>query len=170
MKKDQQPTRQRDPAVTRRIMSAIPSTNTAPELRLRKALHARGLRYRVHVRDVPGCPDLAVKSRKVAVFVDGDFWHGNPNEWLKRGRTELAEMFPNRTEWWVAKIRRNVERDREVNQLLRSQGWRVVRVWASDVSDDAEGCADLVSSELLLDTKLMAVVPARKSRHSEERR
>ena len=69
-----------DPAVTSLIMSRVRSKNTKPELALRRAVHARGGRYRLHPTDVPGRPDMVVRSRKVAVFVDGDRWHGNPAE------------------------------------------------------------------------------------------
>jgi DNA mismatch endonuclease (patch repair protein) len=134
----------RDPAVTSRIMQAVRSSDTKPELALRRALHARGGRYRLHAADVPGRPDLVVRRRRVAVFVDGDLWHGNPAEWRRRGRTDLADMFPTRTDWWVAKIERNVQRDRRVDEQLHEAGWTVVRLWASEVSADAAAAADRV--------------------------
>lgn len=134
----------RDPAVTQRIMRAVRSKDTKPEMILRRAIHAQGVRYRVHPRDVLGSPDIAVRSRKVAVFVDGDMWHGNPKEWERRGHPSMAEMFPTRTEWWVAKIERNVQRDREVTRGLEVAGWRVLRLWASDVLADPVGTANLV--------------------------
>lgn len=134
----------RDPEVTRRIMSRIKSCDTKPELTLRRAVHAKGGRFRLRARDVPGRPDLVVRSRKVAVFVDGDLWHGNPEEWRRRGHEELAAMFPTRTEWWVNKIERNVTRDREVNRQLADQGWRVLRIWASDVLRDPDRAATRV--------------------------
>jgi DNA mismatch endonuclease, patch repair protein len=137
-------TAQRDPATTSQIMRAVRSKNTRPELTLRRALHARGARYRLHASDVPGCPDIVVRSRQVAIFVDGDLWHGNPAEWKRRGRSNLAEMFPNRTMWWVEKIQRNVARDRKVDDLLAATGWTVLRLWASDVLSDPERCAELV--------------------------
>ena len=114
---------QRDPDITSKIMSHVRSRDTKPELALRRAVHARGARYRIHPRDVIGKPDLVVRSRKVAVFVDGDLWHGNPAEWQRRGRRNLAAMFPNRTEFWVTKIERNMARDEEVNARLRASGW-----------------------------------------------
>ena len=140
--------RARDPATTSHIMRAVRSKNTRPELVLRRAVHARGGRFRVHGRDVPGCPDLVVRSRRVAVFVDGDLWHGNPDEWKRRGRANLSEMFPNRTAWWVAKIEHNVERDVIVNGLLADSGWTVLRFWASEVLRDPERCADKVVAVL----------------------
>ncbi|WP_137123123.1 very short patch repair endonuclease [Segeticoccus rhizosphaerae] len=137
-------TRSRDAATTSRIMSAVRSKNTRPELLLRRAVHAQGGRFRIHAKDVTGCPDLVVRTRKVAVFVDGDLWHGNPAEWQRRGRDSLADLFPNRTEWWVQKIEKNVRRDREVDRELSADGWRVIRLWASDVVADPDGAARVV--------------------------
>lgn len=119
--------------VTSHIMSKVRSRDTKPELALRRAVHARGARYRLHPRDVPGRPDLVVRSKKIAVFVDGDLWHGNPAEWQRRRRPNLAAMFPNRTDFWVRKIEDNMARDQRVNATLRADGWRVIRFWASDV-------------------------------------
>lgn len=73
--------------------------------------------------DQGGKPDLVVRSKRLAVFVDGDFWHGNAHR--LRGLSQLEELFPTNTDWWVAKISRNVERDREVTSELESSGWRV---------------------------------------------
>ncbi len=125
-------------------MSAVRSKNTKPEHMLRRAVHAQGGRFRLHARDVIGCPDLVVRSRKVAVFVDGDLWHGNPAEWHRRGRDSLASLFPNRTQWWVQKIESNVRRDREVDRQLSEQGWSVVRLWASEVMSDPDRSAQIV--------------------------
>src|SRR5437762_11927058 len=101
----------RRPEVTSRIMAAVHATNTRPELTLRRALHAAGLRYRVHYRTVAGRPDVVFPARKVAVFVDGDFWHGR--SYRARGFRSLEEQFArwNNPEWWLAKIRANVARD-----------------------------------------------------------
>lgn len=125
-------------------MRAVRSKDTKPELALRQAVHARGGRFRLHATDVFGCPDMVVRKRKVAVFIDGDLWHGNPEEWKRRGRPDLASLFPSRTSWWVDKIQRNIERDRQVNIELRLHGWRVVRIWASDVMADPDAAAKLV--------------------------
>lgn len=140
--------RERDVDVTSRIMSAVRSKNTKPELLLRRAVHAQGGRFRIHAKDVFGCPDLVVRTRKVAIFVDGDLWHGNPAEWQRRGRDSLASLFPNRTEWWVSKIENNVRRDREVDRELTARGWHVVRLWASDVVADPDGAARIVLQAL----------------------
>lgn len=138
----------RDAAVTSRIMRSVRSKDTKPELLLRKVVHARGGRFRLHPSDVPGRPDMVVRSRKVAIFVDGDLWHGNPEEWQRRGRANLADVFPNRTAWWVEKIESNVRRDREVDRQLTAGGWRVVRIWASDVLADPDAAASVVMEAL----------------------
>jgi DNA mismatch endonuclease (patch repair protein) len=119
-------------------MSAIRSKDTKPELIVRRGLWALGIRYRLH-SDVVGRPDLVIRRTRVAVFVDGDFWHGNPEEWRRRRMGSMDEMFPSRTAWWVAKIERNIARDREVTRRLVADGWRVIRVWESEVLRDATG-------------------------------
>ena len=123
------------------MMSRVRHRDSRAELALRRALHAAGLRYRLHAPDVLGRPDLVIRSRRLAVFVDGDLWHGNPEEVRRRGRASLAELFPTRTEWWVAKIERTMARDREVTTTLRAQGWTVVRLWEHDVLRDPRRCA-----------------------------
>lgn len=126
------------------MMSRVRSKDTKPELALRRELHALGMRYRLHPNDVMGRPDLVVRSRRLAVFVDGDLWHGNPLELQRRGRATLADVFPTRTEFWVDKIEKNMARDREVTAHLIKGGWTVVRVWASDVLADPRGLAKQV--------------------------
>lgn len=134
----------RDAVITSRMMAAVRHKDSKAELSLRRALHAAGLRYRLHAADVPGKPDIVIRSRRLAVFVDGDMWHGNPEELKRRGRGSIADLFPTRTEWWVAKIERNMARDREVNELLEHQGWTVVRLWEHDVLTDAAAAASRV--------------------------
>ena len=149
--RDQQTTRsdsRRDPAVTSRMMAAVRSRDSKAELALRRALHRRGVRYRLHARDVLGRPDLVIRRHCLAVFCDGDMWHGNPEEWKRRGRSSLAGMFPSRTEWWVAKIERTMARDRDVTERLTRDGWRVVRLWESEVLADPDAAADRVCAAL----------------------
>lgn len=132
-------------------MSRVRHKNSKAELALRRALHAAGVRYRLHAPDVTGRPDLVIRSRRLAVFVDGDLWHGNPDEVRRRGRASLADVFPSRTEWWVAKIERTMARDREVTEALRAQGWTVVRLWEHDVLRDPSACAEEVRRALARD-------------------
>lgn len=104
-------------------MSQIKGRDTKPELRLRRALWAKGLRYRLG-RDVHGRPDVVFKGARVAVFVDGCFWHSCPIHGVQpKGNTEF----------WRIKLAKNVERDRVVTQTLRREGWRVLRFWEHDV-------------------------------------
>jgi DNA mismatch endonuclease (patch repair protein) len=130
------------------MMARVRNKDSKAELALRRALHALGVRYRLHAPDVLGRPDLVIRSRRLAVFVDGDLWHGNPQEVRRRGRANLAELFPSRTEWWVAKIERTMARDREVTDTLRAQGWTVLRLWEHDVLLDPAGAALSVQEKL----------------------
>lgn len=134
----------RSPEITSKIMSAVKNKNSEAELKLRRAIFARGLRYRVHTARLIGRPDIVFPGARVVVFVDGDFWHGNA--WRLRGMASFEEQFRFRSkpDWWEAKIRRNMERDREVNEALEEAGWHIVRIWESDVLRDVAVCADRV--------------------------
>ncbi len=128
-----------DPATRSRIMSRVRAKDTRPELALRRALWAAGIRgWRCHVRSVIGTPDLAWQSRKIAVFVDSAWWHGHESRW-KPGRLP---------EWWDKKIQRNRERDSSVSRALRNGGWIVLRVWDFDIQRNLEGCVHRVSEAL----------------------
>lgn len=106
-------------------------TGTKAEMVLRRALWREKLRYRVAVKHLPGKPDICFMRAKVAVFCDGDFWHGR--NWARR-RRKLAKG-ANST-YWVAKIQRNMERDRETDARLSALGWKVLRFWESDLLKD----------------------------------
>jgi DNA mismatch endonuclease (patch repair protein) len=135
----------RDPAVTSRIMSAVRSTGTRPEMTLRRAVFRRGLRYRVRTK-LPGKPDLVFPAARVACFVDGAFWHGAG--WQERGYESMEAQFEGRPrgDWWIAKIRRSVNRDREVTKALESAGWHVLRFWDTEVAADPERVAAKVET------------------------
>ena len=124
--------------VTHKIMSSIPSQNTKPEMLLRKELFARGLRYRVNMRALPGRPDVVFTKAKLAVFVDGDFWHGH--NWAIRGYGSLEKELERYSQYWRKKILRNIERDNEVNTKLSDDGWIVLRFWESDIKSDLDKC------------------------------
>jgi DNA mismatch endonuclease (patch repair protein) len=110
--------------------------DTAPEIALRKALHAQGARFRLHRQLAKGCtPDIVMPGRRLAIFVDGCFWHGCP----KHGR-KSAFTGPN-ADLWDDKMLRNAERDRRSTALARDQGWTVLRVWECEVRADADGVA-----------------------------
>lgn len=120
-------------------MSRIRSKDTKIEVELRKELWSRGLRYRKNVKTVPGKPDIAFIGKKVAVFCDSEFWHGY--DWEHR-----KEDIKTRREFWIPKIERNMERDREVNQILEEQGWIVLRFWGKQIHKNLSGCADIIES------------------------
>ena len=127
----------RPSATTSRTMAAVKSRDTEPEMRLRRALFAAGFRTAFRFGICRGRPDIVFTSRRVAVFVDGDFWHGN--EWRNRGFESLEAMLQrwSNSSFWISKIRGNIERDRLVNDQLGEAGWTVVRIWESDVTRDS---------------------------------
>ena len=121
-----------------KCMKNVKSVNTKPEVLLRKALWHDGIRYRKNYKKLPGTPDIAITKRKIAIFVDGDFWHAkghqdNPGEQIKSNR-----------EFWVKKLSRNVERDKEVDEELLNLGWLVLRFRESDIKRDVEQCVKLI--------------------------
>ncbi len=126
-------------------MAAVRSTGTRPEMTLRRALFRRGLRYRVRTT-LPGKPDLVFPAARVACFVDGAFWHGAG--WKERGYPSMEAQFEGspRGDWWIAKIRGNVERDRRVTSTLQAEGWTVLRFWDTDVAADPDQVATSVEA------------------------
>jgi DNA mismatch endonuclease (patch repair protein) len=137
----------RNSRITSRIMAAVRSRDTQPEIAVRKRLWALGYRYRVHAK-VFGRPDVVFTTVRVALFIDGDFWHGNPEEWRRRGKATMAEMFPTRTTWWVAKIKRNIARDREVDRRLRDEGWLVLRIWESSIAANFDAVIRAIAQQV----------------------
>ena len=121
------------------IMRKVKSYDTAPEPQLRKAQWKLGLRYRLNAKDLPGKPDIVFRGDKLAVFVDGEFWHGK-----KLSAERLSQMKP----YWRQKIDRNVERDQAVNDALTHSGWRVIRIGSKLIDVDRSGIAHLISSLL----------------------
>lgn len=107
-------------AAVSRQMSRMPRASTGPELLLRRELHRRGLRYRVNHPGLPGRPDVALTRVRLAVFVDGCFWHMCP---------EHGVLPKNNAQWWRAKLERNVARDREKDERLAVLGWAVLHFW-----------------------------------------
>lgn len=120
-------------------MSAVRGKNTTPEVALRRALYAAGMRgWRCHYKRATGTPDLAWPSLKVALFVDGAFWHGHPSR-HRPGRSG---------KYWDDKIAANVARDRRVDAELESSGWIVLRVWDFETKKDLESVVDRVRATL----------------------
>ena len=135
----------RDPAVTSRIMAAVRNRDTKPEIALRRALWRRGLRYRVRTA-VHGKPDIVFPRARVAVFVNGDFWHGNA--WRVRGLPTFESQFERITnsQFWRDKLTANMTRDVEVTASLTAEGWRVYRVFESRLSGDVTGVASEIEA------------------------
>ena len=122
----------------RKAMSRNRAKDTRPEVRLRKALYHQRLRYRKNYRKLPGTPDIALTRQKIAIFVDGDFWHARGHE------THPGEQVTTNKEYWVKHLSRNVERDREVTDTLTEQGWLVLRFWESDIKRNLEACVNTI--------------------------
>jgi DNA mismatch endonuclease, patch repair protein len=123
-------------------MSKIKAKNTKPEIVLRKALWAMGIKgYRLHRKDVPGSPDIAFLGQKVAVFIDGAFWHGH--NWEQR-----KPRLNTNKEYWIPKIENNMARDQASVCRLEYTGWTVVRMWDFQLLKDPQGAAMKVASAL----------------------
>lgn len=118
-------------------MVAIKAKGTKPELIFAKAMWSAGIRYRKNDKTVFGHPDFVHKGKKIAIFVDGEMWHGKDWEIQKQN-------FKSRQDFWIPKIERNMERDREVNEELLSQGWTILRFWESDIRKNIDGCINKV--------------------------
>lgn len=121
-----------------RCMARVRSKDTKPELRLRSALWAVGLRYRLSY-PLPGRPDLVFPGKKLAIFVDGCFWHGCPQH----------ATFPKTNKrFWEKKLRENRERDIRVNEQLYAVGWKVIRIWEHEINDDLTTVVERIAAEL----------------------
>lgn len=138
----------KDPAEVHRNMSAIRATENRTERALRSALHRLGLRYRKYTSTLPGRPDIVFPVQKVAVFVDGDYWHARVLQ-EKGARAFRATVRKKETRsYWLAKLRRNVERDRAATSALRKAGWLVVRLWESDTKRNVAKAAARIARVL----------------------
>ncbi|WP_444934536.1 very short patch repair endonuclease [Microbulbifer sp. JTAC008] len=122
----------------RRCMSRIRGTDTGPELLLRKAIWIKGYRYRVK-STLPGKPDMCFIGQRLAIFVDGCFWHKCPKHFVTP---------KTRTEFWVDKINKNCERDKRVTKELQESGWRVLRIWEHEIKEDLPACVKRVEALL----------------------
>lgn len=113
-----------DPATRSRMMAGIRGKDTKPEMLVRRALHKAGFRYRLHVKDLPGRPDIVLPKYRTVIFVHGCFWHGHDCKHFKWPKT--------RAEFWRKKIEGNVTRDRIAVSELERRGWRVITIWECD--------------------------------------
>lgn len=128
--------------ITHKIMSAVKSKNTRPEIALRKALWTQGMRYRVNVKTLPGKPDIVFTRARIVVFCDGDFWHGH--NWVIRGLSSFEDELARYSQFWKDKISGNVDRDIKNTARLESDGWIVIRIWESDIKNDVLKCAGAI--------------------------
>lgn len=120
-------------------MSMIRGKNTGPEIKLRKMLWSEGIRgYRIHYK-LPGKPDIVFTKKKIAIFIDGCFWHKCP----------ICFQEPEtRKEFWMKKIQSNVERDKKVNEQLKNEGWDVIRIWEHEIRKEPNHVRERIISKL----------------------
>jgi len=128
---------------SRAARGSSPKKDSRCELALRRELWIRGLRYRLHLATLPGRPDLTFVRERVAVFCDGDFWHGRDLPAQIEGL-----LAGHNATYWVAKIARNAERDAEQTRRLQSNGWVVLRFWETDILSDPGATADRIAAVL----------------------
>ena len=133
------------PQQRQKNMKHIKAKDTAIEVILRKALWERGYRYRKNYKGLPGHPDIVLTKYKIAIFCDGEFFHGKDWEKLK---DRLKKS--NNSEYWITKIVRNMERDEEVNKQLRTLEWSVLRFWGKDIKKDVNGCITTIEEKIFL--------------------
>lgn len=131
------------PEQRKKNMKNIHSRDTDIELKLRKALWNKGYHYRKNYKDLPGCPDIVLTKYKIAIFCDGEFFHGKDWEVLK---PKLQKS--NNSDYWIKKISRNIERDDERNKQLLFLGWTVIRFWGKDILKDVDTCVRVVEEAI----------------------
>jgi len=115
------------------LMKKIRSKDTKPELKLRKTLWSLGLRYRINDSTLPGKPDISMKKYKLAIFIDGEFWHGY--EW-----EEKKQKIKKNREYWIPKIERNILNDNDNNAQLRYMGYKIFRFWSQEINKNVGTC------------------------------
>jgi len=118
-------------------MQNIRSEGSVAEQKVMRELRKRKIYFAKHLRKITGKPDIVFRRKKIAVFVDSDFWHGHPERFI---------MPKTNIEYWEAKISRNIQRDKEVNNELESQGWRVIRLWEYDIKKNFDECIEEILS------------------------
>lgn len=131
------------PEQRKKNMRNIRSSDTVIEKLLRKALWAKGYRYRKNYKILPGSPDIALTKYKIAIFCDGEFFHGKDWEVLK---PKLANS--NNSDYWISKISKNIERDSEVNKQLLFLGWTVIRFWGNDIKKHTDECIRVIEETI----------------------
>ena len=127
------------PEQRKKNMQHIRSKDTEIERILRKALWKEGIRYRKHYDKLPGKPDIAITKYRIAIFCDGEFFHGK--DWDK---LQLKLKDSNNSEYWIKKISRNIERDLEVEREIRAEDWTVIRFWGKDIKNNIDECMAVI--------------------------
>jgi len=122
-------------------MKKVKNKDSQIELILRQELWHRGLRYQKNVTSIMGKPDIVFKGKKIAVFCDSEFWHGY--NWDER-----KNDIKSNKEFWILKIERNIERDKEVNLFLENEGWQVLRFWGKEITNNVVACADIIENAI----------------------
>ncbi len=136
------------PKQRKKNMQHIRSKNTEIECILRKALWKKGYKYRKHYTKIPGKPDIVLTKYKIAIFCDGEFFHGKDWE-IQRKRIENS----NNSDYWIMKIERNINRDEDINRRLKAMGWVVLRFWGKDIKNNTESCIKAIE-EAVFDVKM----------------
>lgn len=136
------------PEQRKKNMQHIRSKNTNIERILRNALWKKGYRYRINYTKIPGKPDIALTKYKIAIFCDGEFFHGKDWE-VQKVRIQKS----NNGDYWVKKIEKNINRDKEINKSLKAMGWVVLRFWGKDIKYSTEMCIQIIE-EAIFDVKM----------------
>lgn len=137
------------PEQRRKNMQHIKSKDTSIEIALRKALWKKGYRYRKNFKGLPGKPDIAITKYKIAIFCDGEFFHGKDWE-VKKPKL----MNSKNSDYWISKIERNMERDHENEQKLLFMGWTVIRFWGKEILKNTDDCIKVIE-EVIFDSKII---------------
>lgn len=144
----------KSPDSRRKNMAAIRSKDTKPEIALRRALWRKGYRYRKNWKALPGKPDIVLTKYKICVFVDSEFFHGKDyfSHYKSQKYNSLQEQLQHsvNSEYWIKKITRNMERDREVEAALNGLGWKVIRFWGKDALHNTDQCVESIE-EIIFD-------------------
>lgn len=129
------------PEQRRKNMQAIKSKDTSIERILRKELWSRGYRYRKNYKKLIGKPDIVLPKYKIAIFCDSEFWHG-------KNYKESTDRIGTNPEYWKQKIKRNMERDKEVNAKLKAEGWTVLRFWEKEIRKETDLCVQKIQDSI----------------------
>lgn len=120
-----------------KTMRAIKNKDSKIEIKLREALWNKGARYRKNYKKIVGCPDIAFPSKKIAIFCDSEFWHGF--DWDNK-----KNKIKSNRDFWIPKIERNIQRDKEVNRALKNEGWIVLRFWGKEIKKNLDHCVNKI--------------------------